>query len=1425
LIIRFLKIASRDITDLILTTVVKNILDPLNSREIVHLAPGTSYGRAVDILFPEQILDTENVQILEREQIYRRANLDQDVIFSLNGLPIIPEADDIIPDGTHLCACLVPYGGGGGGGKNVFRVVASLALALVSAGIGSAVAGSAWAASWAASINTVQGFGWVTSGMIGAAVGGITYMAGSMILNAVLPVNSAQAQVSSTSATYGWDVTQNPVQSGGPVPEIYGTVRVTPPVIGKYVDQTSDGTSQTLNLLYAVAKWEVDSISGFRINNESLATYGVSDPEIRYGRNNQPIIQAFDDTRLDTPISQKLTTDYTTRTTQGNLVTGIGIGLLMQGLCQFGSSGGTNQASVKVQIQYQKTGDSAWTTLQTTTESEVTTTQDRWSAGYYKISETGDGSDWHELEIGSTNRSDHQPGDPYTPSASVWTTSGDPTVSSDRYTCYWLWIPSAQTTYAAGTVTSDYITISGNTTSQFRRAYYRTQLPEGEYQARVKFYEAPPDDPTNYLNTVYWEFFEELIEYNLTYPNVALAAVRALATSKLSTSSFTTDMLVTRQYVWVWDPDAAAYVQKSASNPAWLSYDLIHKCRKLVDIRDAAYNPSDSTTWVYQYVVLGEPADRIKYYEFSEWAAWCDNTDSGKTQFTCNIYFDTFYTLRKALDMVGLCGRGTVVQIGSEFTCIVEKPVTTPTATFLFTAANIEKDSYSETTISLTDRANVIDITYWDEDDNYTRKTVSVHADDYNTTPDSVKRTSLDFYGCTNKNMAYSMGYYLLLGNKYLLTTASWTAFVDAIGCIPGDIISVPKNLVRRDYSGRVLAGCSQTQILLDRPVTLQDGVTYHIVMKNQATDTIEETSIVSVGGTMSMVEVNALTAAPDADAQWVIGEPYAVNRLMRLITTTRAGDMRRKLTAIEFYNEVVSGIPNTIPTIPATPIPASLIPPALESVELMLVWILDAQTQTWRPKIRINFKQNLFFDNRNLPIPVTIIRIYWHIASGDTHTVAMTGAFDANADWPYKDGTVEFDAPSFVGKTLYVTASMVTKMGVEGPKCAVSAYYVNTAVNPVVPSQVSVDQSKGTYGYDYYDTNYTVYLKWDPSGWALTNNLYAPITTWHGGNNWYEFDHYTVCAGWVAAQGNIPAISDLVFYNTPDIGQIYDSAGNLITDTTKLDTVCRAACTLTCPNMGYSPKWIAWTVVPVTKSGGLCKLDTTLANYGLDWDWILVTSNPSGGGGTLVDITQTLVTNGEMIYTMQGASLFLAEMQWDYPLQSPDIDGFAIIYRAQPYWWMWELKTAITASEISLANIINALDFTTGGGTASATDFCNRYAEWNTGGKIPAFYFLIADSVNSEVIKVDMGTLAVTRGVEGTTAQAFGAGAVLSYAPSEYLDSFCFVQNTHQRSVVLSPTLQVDFALHATIVAWRSISTAPGYIRTPYAYWQYIQR
>lgn len=811
---------------------VGNALDPVASRQLREMPAGgtvRSYALAFWPLLPPEY----------------------EIGVAIDGRPIADAMELTVEPGQSLMLVVVPKGGGGGG-KNILGIVASVALMvaapyLAPASWVNALGAAAFNTGMFASVGSALAFG-------SAIIGGAINIAGGLLISAVMgggtggggDYGSSSTDLTN-SATYSWDQSPNPIAEGKVCPVLWGTMRVTPPMIGRYITSTEDG-KQTVNFLYLVADHALDSITDIEINGNPSTYYTDVTIETRLGAVDQTVISNFSDTISEKQGAAVLSTSYATLRTDGNAVEGLGVSLVCdQGLYYANNSGGLDTQSISVLVEYKKVGDLDWIPFSVT--SSITTNERGlfgYSTYYYGDLVIYGGVKYFVLETFT----------------SAQVISGTGPIPWEVYT---------------GQGTSGTLTISGSTTSALRRYVRQDNVPAGQYDIRVKLQTAPTTGP-RHRNRCIFESIQEIVYDDFRYPGASLLSVKALATDQLSGGLPTITCLATRSTVPVWT--GAAYENLPATNPAWACYDLMH---------NDEYGG-------------GIPYSRIVYDELDSWADWC--TAEGHT---VNLYVDEAINFQKLSQTIAICGRGRIDQIGSKFTCAVDRPITLPVQKFLFTMGNIVPDSFAEEWMSMEDRANVIEVTYIDKDASYSRQVVEVRSQDFDTTTIPVNKGAYTLLGVTSRDKAVAYGNFLINSNRYLTNTVSFDVDIEGLGCLPGDVVDVSHDVPQWGYSGRLVAATMST-VTLDREVTLSPGTAYALNVK-LSDDTRDDVVIqgVSVETTTDVLTIGGAWAgaAPAKYDHYSFGETNRQSKLFRIISTSRNSDQRCKVVALEYVDEV----------------------------------------------------------------------------------------------------------------------------------------------------------------------------------------------------------------------------------------------------------------------------------------------------------------------------------------------------------------------------------------------------------------------------------------------------------------------------------------------------------------------------------------
>jgi len=293
---------------------------------------------------------------------------DFDLVSSVDGGIVDPEIT--IPHiGCYVVFCLVPRD------RDMGRMLAQLGLIVLSIWVPTGITSPFWA------------------GMASAGI----LVAGNLIINAILPIKLEDADSESASPSYGWG-NVNETEEGATSPVIYGTVKVLPYLIGKYMRSYWQGgrntpDKQRLNLLYQLADHSLDSIEDIQINGNAYTGYDDVAVTKRYGTNNQAVIPYFNDTHEQTTANIKFSLDWLEVNVPGSENTGIAVGMVFpNGLYHINRHGDYRPQSVLCCVQYSLQSKNSWTTITNGLFEASEPTAIRWhkevhglTAGAYKV--------------------------------------------------------------------------------------------------------------------------------------------------------------------------------------------------------------------------------------------------------------------------------------------------------------------------------------------------------------------------------------------------------------------------------------------------------------------------------------------------------------------------------------------------------------------------------------------------------------------------------------------------------------------------------------------------------------------------------------------------------------------------------------------------------------------------------------------------------------------------------------------------------------------------------------------------------------------------------------------------------------------------------------------------------------------------------
>jgi predicted phage tail protein/sulfur carrier protein ThiS len=745
---------------------VVRIVNPVDPRQVEHEAWELAPGATLATYFP--------------------STATEEWVVSVNGR-LIPERDFAV---TELCAddwlvvCPVLHGGGSDKNKAMLRIVAMIAV----------VAVAAWAAPGVAGM-----FGGAISA--GTAKIGLT-MAGSVLVNALLPPPKPNSKSRSDAASYGIDNQKNTAAEGIQVPIIYGTIRSAGNLVNLYVE--NEGRTQWVHMLYVVSEGPIANIGGILINDQPIANFSDVQVDLRLGDALQQPMGWFANTVSPASVSRKLAdgsnwVNYTT----SQQVDALRLDFVAPaGLADYR---GSNPASISVpvEVQYKLTSSSTWLSLPNA--AIVTQTVVRY---FYDTFALVNGV-W--TRTGSTEQAALTPGD------WVWNDVIYRSVDNGE----WGTTSTVVGRVVRETIRGTGLVMTDNTTSAVRQSLSSGPIPQGVYNVRARRL-SPDSADTKIQDDVWLSDINEIVTDPVGYRNTALLGIKVRLTDQLSGLPNVTALVTGRMVsVWAHNTDAWRPNPVATSNPAWIAWDILTNTRYGAGIDPARLDLEQWKAWSAYCLTEGLTFDGILGNEGSVW--------------------DT-------LMVVARCGRASLVNIGTRWSVAIERP---DNPVMMFSVANMVRDSFKLDWAGSQDRANELEITYTDREANYQQKTIRVYDPAALSSGAKPKSAAITLQGVTSYERAYREAVFQLNLNRHIIQSCEFATTLEALGCTVGDVILVQHDMPQWGAAGRLEAGSTTTLLKLDRPVTMSAGKSYRVLLVLD--------SVLRVQSTVSSVSVSTI--------------------------------------------------------------------------------------------------------------------------------------------------------------------------------------------------------------------------------------------------------------------------------------------------------------------------------------------------------------------------------------------------------------------------------------------------------------------------------------------------------------------------------------------------------------------------------------
>ena len=327
-------------------------------------------------------------------------------------------------------------------------------------------------------------------------------------------------------------------------------------------------------------------------------------------------------------------------------------------------------------------------------------------------------------------------------------------------------------------------------------------------------------------NDMIWVELQEITIDALAYPHEGLLAVELNANEKISGTISNISCIVHGRTLK--DVQNTGGPDRASANPYDIFADIITN-KRYGRGRDINMSASDLTAFYTAHAPEAAYCDQV-ITEPDE-----DGVDKTHKRFEINANIDFRKPTIDLIQSLGVCFRGNTYWDGVKPICYTDR---TASPTAMFGPVNAVPGSVGVRTLNLSDYVNRIYSQFLNKDKDYTHDSVSHDFRDEGFTASKLRQKEISLYGITDAWHAAKVDAYLLRLAKYAKNTVSFKTGGDAITVNMGEIFYwCNKNA----NTGRIIA-VGANNITLDKPFTINNGVTYKALLRKDDGTVIERT-------------------------------------------------------------------------------------------------------------------------------------------------------------------------------------------------------------------------------------------------------------------------------------------------------------------------------------------------------------------------------------------------------------------------------------------------------------------------------------------------------------------------------------------------------------------------------------------------------
>lgn len=894
---------------------------------------------------------------LDPDRIAARVLIDDRLIPSAEWEYASPAAGELVT------ARVIPTDGGGG--KDILRIVAMIGVVILSIaapyllpGLGPALGGFLG-----------------VSGQIGSALAtaGIGII-GSLAINALIPPPKPKLAdlggLGNTSPTLSLTGSKNQLAPYAPVPRVYGTHRMFPPLAATPYTEIV-GSDQYLRLLFCLGYGPL-ALADFKIGPTPLDQFAGVQMEVRYGYPNDAPLTLIPRDVFEDALSIKLTNaaGFQQRTGQANTHELSVDVVFPNGLIAFDTN---NQnapiaATVEVQVEYRKQGDVSWTAVQNTLALQASATTaftganndltvtvrvagspgNRYAllfavgtllvVGRMQLPNRAGGfitTDTFSISVplGTTGTQLKTALEAHAEFNSLFTVahapgnSGAGAITLPTAASAWLTTPTVNYQFKGGRDFRPSMVFTAKSFTLLRRSLrWEVDTPGAQYEVRVKRFTADRNQQA-FRDEVYWTMLRTIQSSRpVTQAGLCLVALRIKATDQLNGTVDTFNCLAS-SILLEWD--GTAWLPSVTSNPASIYRDVFQGAANAKAVADSRIDLTTLQTWHSECAAADREFNAVIDFRTSVFELARDVAAVGRASFSLR---DGLYSVVRDVLQV------TPVQV--------------------FTPRN---SSGFRGTKAFVDLPHALKVRFVNPVKDWQQDERIVYADGYTVNNASVFET-LDLFGVTDADQAWKAGRYHLAVAALRPETYEITVDPEHLVCTRGDLVRVVHDVplfgagFARVKSVTTDGGGNATAVTLDDVMTM-DATKSYAARFRKADGTTVVQQVVTVAGDSSSL---TFTVAIPTATKPAVGNLMAFGELGResvelLIKDIRQGsDLTATLMLVDAAPAVHQAETGTIPpfdsqiTIPASvQTPAKPIIVQVQSDETVLLRDVDGSYQS----------------------------------------------------------------------------------------------------------------------------------------------------------------------------------------------------------------------------------------------------------------------------------------------------------------------------------------------------------------------------------------------------------------------------------------------------------------------------------------------